>query len=176
MTQTFLRMTAQLREDFSIPYHDFGPANAGLNLAVVGGLHGNELNGIFVLSRLAECKKRAGDIKGAIAELREAADSTDPDEAEPMYRELAELARGPGGDLEVAALAFTRLLERDPTDADNPVIVPCSVVPAELYLETEQSISLDPIAQQNRQCILMPTAIRFRFLQQVESADKMPGC
>jgi predicted deacylase len=61
MTQAFLRMTAPLREDFSIPYHDFGPSSAALNLAVVGGLHGNELNGIFVLSRLAECLQRIAD-------------------------------------------------------------------------------------------------------------------
>jgi len=61
MTPTFLRMTAPLREDFSIPYHDFGPSTAAPNLAVVGGLHGNELNGIFVLSRLAECLRRIAD-------------------------------------------------------------------------------------------------------------------
>jgi predicted deacylase len=61
MTPTFLRMTAPLREDFSIPYHDFGPSSAAPNLAVVGGLHGNELNGIFVLSRLAECLRRIAD-------------------------------------------------------------------------------------------------------------------
>ncbi len=48
-----LHMTAPLREDFAIPYHDFGPADATPALALVAGLHGNELNGIFVLSRLA---------------------------------------------------------------------------------------------------------------------------
>jgi len=54
MTPTLLEMTAPLREDFAIPYHDFGPAAERPRLAIVAGVHGNELNGIFVLSRLAE--------------------------------------------------------------------------------------------------------------------------
>jgi predicted deacylase len=54
MTPTLLEMTAPLRDDFAIPYHDFGPAGERPALALVAGLHGNELNGIFVLSRLAE--------------------------------------------------------------------------------------------------------------------------
>jgi predicted deacylase len=53
-TPTLLRMTAPLRDNFEIPYHDFGPTTEKPALAVVAGLHGNELNGIFVLSRLAE--------------------------------------------------------------------------------------------------------------------------
>ncbi len=48
-----LQMTAPLREDFRIAYHDFGPAATAPELALIAGLHGNELNGIFVLSRLA---------------------------------------------------------------------------------------------------------------------------
>jgi predicted deacylase len=47
-------MTAPLREAFTIPYHDFGPTNAPPRVALVAGLHGNELNGVFVLARLAE--------------------------------------------------------------------------------------------------------------------------
>jgi len=58
---TLLQMTAPLREDFAIPYHEFGPAAEPLQLALVAGLHGNELNGIFVLSRLAEYLRRVGD-------------------------------------------------------------------------------------------------------------------
>ena len=61
MSRTLLHMTAPLREDFSIPYHDFGPASQPAKLALVAGLHGNELNGIFVLSRLAECLQRMTD-------------------------------------------------------------------------------------------------------------------
>ena len=60
-TPTLLEMTAPLRDDFTIPYHDFGPAAERPSLALVAGLHGNELNGIFVLSRLAEFLARVGD-------------------------------------------------------------------------------------------------------------------
>ena len=60
-TPTLLHMTAPLREDFTIPYHDFGPAAERPTLALVAGLHGNELNGIFVLSRLAECVRRIAE-------------------------------------------------------------------------------------------------------------------
>ena len=48
-----LHMTAPMREDFAIPYHDIGPRGAPPGLALVAGLHGNELNGVFVLARLA---------------------------------------------------------------------------------------------------------------------------
>ena len=61
MTPNLLEMTAPLREDFSIPYHDFGPAAERPRLAMVAGVHGNELNGIFVLSRLAEYLQRIAD-------------------------------------------------------------------------------------------------------------------
>lgn len=48
-----LEMTAPLREDFDIPYHDLGPKEESPRAALVAGIHGNELNGIFVLARLA---------------------------------------------------------------------------------------------------------------------------
>jgi predicted deacylase len=48
-----LHMTAPTRQDFDIPWHEIGPADAPLRLALVAGLHGNELNGVFVLARLA---------------------------------------------------------------------------------------------------------------------------
>jgi len=48
-----LRMTAPVREPFDIPYHDIGPRDAVPALALVGGVHGNELNGIYVLAHLA---------------------------------------------------------------------------------------------------------------------------
>ena len=48
-----LSMTAPLREDFEIAYHDIGGADAPPKLALVAGIHGDELNGVFVLSRLA---------------------------------------------------------------------------------------------------------------------------
>lgn len=52
-TPTLLQMTAPLREGFDIPYHDLGPRERPPRVALVAGLHGNELNGVFVLSRLA---------------------------------------------------------------------------------------------------------------------------
>ena len=48
-----LSMTAPLREDFEIAYHDIGSANPSPTVALVAGIHGDELNGVFVLSRLA---------------------------------------------------------------------------------------------------------------------------
>jgi uncharacterized protein len=53
-----LRMTAPLRENFDIPYHDVGPREDHPALALVAGIHGDELNGIFVLSRLASFLQR----------------------------------------------------------------------------------------------------------------------
>jgi hypothetical protein len=58
---SLLRMTAPLRADFEIPYHDFGDASRAPRLALVAGLHGNELNGVFVLSRLASFLRRVVD-------------------------------------------------------------------------------------------------------------------
>jgi len=54
---TLLQMTAPLREDFDIPYHDIGEPNAAPQVAMVAGIHGDELNGVFVLSRLANFLK-----------------------------------------------------------------------------------------------------------------------
>lgn len=48
-----LHMTAPTREDFDIPFHDLGPREAAPQVALVAGVHGNELNGVFVLARLA---------------------------------------------------------------------------------------------------------------------------
>lgn len=52
-TRSMLRMSAPLRASFEIPYHDIGDHSRTPRLALVGGLHGNELNGVFVLARLA---------------------------------------------------------------------------------------------------------------------------
>jgi hypothetical protein len=48
-----LHMTAPTREDFDVPFHDVGPREPTPRLALVAGLHGDELNGVFVLARLA---------------------------------------------------------------------------------------------------------------------------
>jgi len=52
-TPALLRMTAPLREGFDIPYHDMGPRDEQPAVAFVAGVHGDEVNGVFVLSRLA---------------------------------------------------------------------------------------------------------------------------
>ena len=54
MTESsMLRMTAPLREDFDIPCHDLGDRGTRPRAVLVAGMHGNELNGVFVLARLA---------------------------------------------------------------------------------------------------------------------------
>lgn len=55
MTQKdLLFMTAPVRESVNIPYHDLGPADPHPEIALVAGLHGDEINGTFILSRLAD--------------------------------------------------------------------------------------------------------------------------
>ena len=48
-----LETVGPLGEAVDIPYHDLGPRGRSPRVALVAGLHGNELNGVFVLSRLA---------------------------------------------------------------------------------------------------------------------------
>jgi predicted deacylase len=67
---TLLHMTAPSREDFDVPYHDFGPAGEAPRVALVAGLHGDELNGVFVLSRLASFLRRVAAGAKLGAELR----------------------------------------------------------------------------------------------------------
>jgi predicted deacylase len=54
MIRNLLCMTAPVREGFDIPCHEIGPKAMHPAAAFVAGLHGDELNGIFVLSRLAD--------------------------------------------------------------------------------------------------------------------------
>lgn len=54
MKRDLLLMTAPVRDGFDIPYHEIGPKAAHPAAAFVAGLHGDELNGIFILSRLAD--------------------------------------------------------------------------------------------------------------------------
>jgi len=51
---SLLHMTAPLREDFDIPFHQIGDPTKNFSIALTAGVHGNELNGTFVLSRLAD--------------------------------------------------------------------------------------------------------------------------
>jgi len=64
--RTLLRMRAPLREPFEVPYHDIGADLGDPVVALVGGIHGNELNGVFVLSRLASYLERvaSGQMQG----------------------------------------------------------------------------------------------------------------
>jgi len=54
MIRDLLCMTAPVRERFDIPCHEIGPKTLHLGAAFVAGLHGDEINGIFILSRLAD--------------------------------------------------------------------------------------------------------------------------
>lgn len=54
---TLLDMTAPLRHRFHIDYHDFGNPDRPPAVVLVAGIHGNELNATFVLSRLAHFLK-----------------------------------------------------------------------------------------------------------------------
>lgn len=69
---SLLHMTAPCREDFDIPFHQIGDPAQGFAVALVGGLHGNELNGVFVLSRLADYlhEVQAGRLPGIRLEKR----------------------------------------------------------------------------------------------------------
>lgn len=54
MIRNLLCMTAPVREGFDIPCHDIGPKTSHPAVALVAGLHGDEINGVFILSRLAD--------------------------------------------------------------------------------------------------------------------------
>ncbi len=54
MKRNLLCMTAPVRDGFDIPCHEIGPASAYPAVALVAGLHGDEINGVFILSRLAD--------------------------------------------------------------------------------------------------------------------------
>ncbi|MEI6306767.1 MAG: M14 family metallopeptidase [Deltaproteobacteria bacterium] len=54
MIRDLLCMTAPVREGFDIPCHEIGPKSSHHSAALVAGLHGDEINGIFILSRLAD--------------------------------------------------------------------------------------------------------------------------
>jgi uncharacterized protein len=54
MIRNLLCMTAPVRDGFDIPVHELGPHSSHPAVALVGGLHGDEVNGIFILARLAD--------------------------------------------------------------------------------------------------------------------------
>jgi predicted deacylase len=68
MIRNLLCMTAPVREGFDIPCHEIGPRSPHPSVALVGGLHGDEINGVFILSRLADFLN--GVETGSYPELR----------------------------------------------------------------------------------------------------------
>lgn len=68
MIRNLLCMTAPVREGFEIPCHEIGPRTAQPAAALVAGLHGDEINGVFILSRMADFLTRVE--AGAYPELR----------------------------------------------------------------------------------------------------------
>jgi predicted deacylase len=69
--RVLLHMTAPLGEDFDISYHDVGEDLGLPRIALVAGLHGNELNGVFVLSRLAAFLQEVAKGQQAGLQLRQ---------------------------------------------------------------------------------------------------------
>lgn len=65
-----LDVSAPLRNRFSIPYHDLGPSGGPPLAALVAGVHGDELNGVFVLARLANYLKAVEQKQFPAQELR----------------------------------------------------------------------------------------------------------
>ena len=66
-----IRMTTPVGEPLEIPIHDLGPKEKPPKMVLVSGIHGNELNGIFVLARLAEHLKSRGENADGAPSLRE---------------------------------------------------------------------------------------------------------
>lgn len=52
-TSCLLTLNTSQGDEFNIRYHDIGPREHPPRLALVAGLHGNDFNGVFILSRLA---------------------------------------------------------------------------------------------------------------------------
>ena len=48
-SKRLLRMTTPVGPPFEIAYHDIGPQRQTPAVSLVAGIHGNELNGIYVL-------------------------------------------------------------------------------------------------------------------------------
>ncbi|MBI5514807.1 MAG: tetratricopeptide repeat protein [Deltaproteobacteria bacterium] len=71
---------------------------------------------VWALVALAERRQAAGDVAGAVQWMRDAAEVADPTEAFHLGLQVAALAAGSLGDLQLAADTYERLLARDPTD------------------------------------------------------------
>lgn len=66
-SRDLMLMSAPLREDFTIPCHEIGPMAPPV-VSFVSGLHGDEINGLYILARLADFLKSVES--GAYPKLR----------------------------------------------------------------------------------------------------------
>ena len=71
---------------------------------------------LWTVTQLAERRRGADDIPGALRWLEVALEAAYPEDAFGLGLELARTASQPGGDLEVAAATYEKLKERDPAD------------------------------------------------------------
>ncbi|MBN1653606.1 MAG: tetratricopeptide repeat protein [Deltaproteobacteria bacterium] len=103
----------------------------------------------WVLSSLANCRKQAGDMAGAMAFLKQAAEVND-EEQEALTKQLAQMAAGPGGDLEIAAEAYQRLLKNNPSDRDlwEPLL--------QVYKTAADRKRYDDLVNQTLDCLIEP--------------------
>ncbi|MCG8556457.1 MAG: tetratricopeptide repeat protein [Proteobacteria bacterium] len=72
----------------------------------------------WLLSGLAECRKRLGDLEGALNCLQEALLETEDDERGTLTLRLAQLASTTGGNRELALQAYRSLWSRDPANPE----------------------------------------------------------
>ncbi len=65
-----LLMTAPVRDNVEIPYHDIGPLGAPPEISLVAALHGDEINGTYILARLADFLRHVEEGKYPDLKLR----------------------------------------------------------------------------------------------------------
>lgn len=88
------------------------------SLAERAELEGARDEARWAYRRLADQRESEGDLVGAIEWLRRALGAAEGDERREMQRDLAEMARRPGGDLQIAAELYRELLADSPADPE----------------------------------------------------------
>ncbi|MGE0785424.1 MAG: hypothetical protein AB7S26_07040 [Sandaracinaceae bacterium] len=83
-------------------------------VAIAEQTEGSLRHVLWVPTGLAERRKAAGDVRGAIEWMRRAADAAEEPDSQDLKLKLAELAASEGGDLHVAADTYRELLATDP--------------------------------------------------------------
>lgn len=99
---------------------------------------------------LAERRQAAGDVQGAMAHMRAAAEAADGDEAVSLFMRFAELASEPGGDLRLAAETYRSLLATDPSNKNlwEPL--------AHAYAKLEDREGLEDVVRTTLDALLDP--------------------